>query len=204
MKHKLKYLIATVLLVSFTLFGAVSASANEESYSSEGSSNEASDENFFSQIYEEVSLYASEILCALTLAGSVMLAIAYKKGLLPLVERSLIAISNAVTKIKETTKTSSEKSDALSQSLDTAIKDTEKALGIIASKLCMLEGAVNEELKSKSEARLEVNRLQTVIGAQIDMLYDVFMSSALPQYQKDAVGERIAKMREAMAENAEA
>ena len=33
------------------------------------------------------------------------------------------------------------------------------------------------------------------------MLYDVFMSSALPQYQKDAVGERIAKMREAITEN---
>ena len=42
-----------------------------------------------------------------------------------------------------------------------------------------------------------------MVKAQIDMLYDVFMSSALPQYQKDAVGERIAKMKEALVENAD-
>ena len=70
-------------------------------------------------------------------------------------------------------------------------------------------GRINEELtreldvciKDESEARREKKQLRLLADAQIDMLYNVFMSSALPQYQKDAVGERIAKMKEAIAEN---
>ena len=47
-----------------------------------------------------------------------------------------------------------------------------------------------------------MGQLRLVVDTQIDMLYDIFMSSALPQYQKDAVGERIAKMKGAIRENA--
>ena len=34
------------------------------------------------------------------------------------------------------------------------------------------------------------------MSAQIDMLYGIFMTSSLPQYQKDAVSEHIHKMKE--------
>ena len=33
------------------------------------------------------------------------------------------------------------------------------------------------------------------------MLYSIFMTSALPQYQKDEVGARIAKMREVIGDD---
>ena len=33
------------------------------------------------------------------------------------------------------------------------------------------------------------------MNAQIDMLYEIFMSSALPQYAKDRVGEKVAEMK---------
>ena len=42
---------------------------------------------------------------------------------------------------------------------------------------------------------------RVILSAQVDMLYDIFMTSALPQYQKDAVGERIAAMRGALLKN---
>ena len=35
---------------------------------------------------------------------------------------------------------------------------------------------------------------------QIDMLYEVFISSSLPLYQKEAVGERIAEMKRILNE----
>ena len=57
-------------------------------------------------------------------------------------------------------------------------------------------------LRDESEARREKKQLYLILNAQIEMLYDLFMSSALPQYQKDAVGEKIAKMKEAVRENA--
>jgi hypothetical protein len=42
--------------------------------------------------------------------------------------------------------------------------------------------------------------MKTIMSAQVDMLYNIFMSSSLPQYSKDAVGERISEMKAALAE----
>ena len=39
--------------------------------------------------------------------------------------------------------------------------------------------------------------------AQVDMLYEIFMSSSLPQYQKDSVGEKISSMRKSLSEDGE-
>ena len=38
--------------------------------------------------------------------------------------------------------------------------------------------------------------MRTILAGQIDMLYSIFMSSGLPQYQKDEIGEKIKEMRE--------
>ena len=58
------------------------------------------------------------------------------------------------------------------------------------------------EIRCSERKRTEnTEELSVIVGTQIDMLYDIFMTSALPQYQKDAVGERVAKMKEALAGN---
>ena len=41
--------------------------------------------------------------------------------------------------------------------------------------------------------------MKALMSAQIDMLYDIFMTSSLPQYQKDAVNKRISEMKEVRA-----
>jgi hypothetical protein len=40
---------------------------------------------------------------------------------------------------------------------------------------------------------------------EIDMLYEIFISSSLPQYSKDAISERVAKMKKILlaGENSE-
>ena len=38
--------------------------------------------------------------------------------------------------------------------------------------------------------------MKALMSAQIDMLYDIFMTSSLPQYQKDAVNQRVKEMKE--------
>lgn len=201
MKNKIKYLIASLLLVAFTLLGAVCVSA-EEIYTEETYTTENGDEtSFFDKVYGEVTAYASEILCALTFTGSLMLAFAYKKGLLPLVEKSLITIGNAVTKIKENTKESTELSSQLGINIGQRLSDTQDLIKQLTERIGTLEEALNCSLENENESRLEGKQLRLVVDAQIDMLYDIFMSSALPQYQKDAVGERIAKMKGAIREN---
>ena len=202
MKSKLKYIIASILILSFTLMGSVCASAEEITKSEVSVEDYENDANFFEKVYEEVMGYTSEILCALTFAGSIGIAFAYKKGLLPLVEGSLVAIGNAVTKIKESTKENTEISSQLGESITGRLTETQELLMRLSERIGTLENTLGGSIKSESDARLEMGQLRLVVDAQIDMLYDIFMSSALPQYQKDAVGERIAKMKGAIRENA--
>ena len=202
MKSKLKYIIALILALTFSVMGTVCASANEGADSEYADENYEDDNNFFEKVYEEITAYTSEILCALTFAGSIAVTFAYKKGLLPLVEGSLVAIGNAVAKIKENTKESTELSSQLGESLNGRLTATQELLTHLADRIKALENTLSSSIESEGDARLEMGDLRLVVDTQIDMLYDIFMSSALPQYQKDAVGERIAKMKGAIRENA--
>ena len=199
MKNKLKYLIALVLTTALFIGFAVYASADE---GAEEITKEQSEDNLFSKVYEEIASYASEILCGLTLVGSLTLAVAYKKGLLPLVEKSLLAIGNAVSGIKESTKESAEAGSRLKDNIEKRLTVASETLEALADKIGSLDKALSASLEGDAKSRLEAKELRLVVDTQIDMLYDIFMSSALPQYQKDAVGERIAKMKEAMVNNA--
>lgn len=196
MKKKLKYLFITALLVAFTVCFAVSASADGIH---EEDANEAVEENLFATVYSEVSKYAGEILCAMTFAGSLILAVSYKKGLLPLVKGSLISIGNAVGKIKDTADVGIEKSAELNASFDGA----KEVLTELADKVDTLDSMLKQRLEEEDAVNKEKEALKLILRSQIDMLYDIFMTAALPQYQKDAVGERIAAMKGALAENDE-
>ena len=199
MKNKLKYPIVLVLLALFSATCVCTAAASEITTDTV---KEEQEENFFTRVYEEVSEYTSEILSALALAGSITVAFAYKKGLLPLVERTLSAIGGAVTKIKESTKESEIASTALGETVDARLGEATEMIEKISDKLNAIEAALNKATEREVGSASERRQLKTVIEAQIDMLYDVFMSSALPQYQKDAVGEKISKMKEAISEYA--
>ena len=201
MKNKIKYLVALALAVIFSVSLAFSVSA-EEAPEGESVSAEEQEQSPLSKIYDEISAYTSEILAALTLVGSVTLAFAYKKGLLPLMEKSLITIGNAVTGIMENTEKNTVANTAMGESIEKQLLHASEAVTALSKRIGELDNDLRHSLEGEESQRLEAKELRLVIGAQIDMLYDIFMSSALPQYQKDAVGERIAKMKEAIAENA--
>ncbi len=228
MKNKLKYLTAVILLAVFTACASISVSAaggslDDATYATVATDNQTedistvtdgtpseeekasehtdTDENFFTAAYKEISSYASEILCTLTFIGSLVLAIAYKKGLLPLLERSLVTIGNAVGKIKESAKEGLDKGEALGVSIEKKLGLTENMLSDIATRVEIMRHALDESLENKVQADLDKKQMLIVMRAQIDMLYDVFMCSAIPQYQKDAIGEKIAAMKGALAEN---
>ena len=210
MKNKLKYLIVTVLLAVFSSTLVICASAESDIPEAQSAATDdktsvtdATEDNFFTVAYEEISSYASEILCALTLAASLILAFAYKKGLLPLVQGALVSIGNAVTKIKDSTEISEQKASRLEENLENGIQGAKAALDKVIERIASFEQTISAKLINEEQIKEEYKKLGFVVGAQIDMLYDIFMTSALPQYQKDAVGERIAKMREAMAKDDE-
>ena len=49
----------------------------------------------------------------------------------------------------------------------------------------------------------KLHRMKTdhILEGELDMLYDIFMSSALPEYEKQRVGERVAKLKGDLSTN---
>ena len=199
MKTKIKYLLVTVLLIAFSCCFAITASAEEAAEASAT----ITEENVFSSVYNQVASHASEILCAMTFAGSLILAFAYKKGLMPLVKGSLLSIANAISKIKDDTTENAERNAKIGESLEMELDNTKNTLNTLTDKISELDLMLMEKLECEDDAKREKEEFKLILSSQIDMLYDIFMASALPQYQKDAVGERIAKMKGVIGENAE-
>ena len=198
MKNKLKHFIYTILILTLAFSFSISANAEEVA---EPATDDTAEVNVFTGIYAEVTEYAGEILCALTFVGSVVLAIAYKTGLLPIVKGSLVSLGNAVNKIKDNATENAEKGALLGKSIEDSLSDAKNALDGVINRVDALEAAIKGNLKEADEAEREKTAFRLILNSQVDMLYEIFMSSALPQYQKDAVGERVAKMKEALAEN---
>ena len=151
-------------------------------------------ENGFEKIYEVLMAHVSEILSLAAFIGSLVCAIIYKSGLMPLMEKGLGGIKNAAQKIKEAT--------------DRAECDNKASLGYINDKMNELEIAISEmqetvkaatqAMDSAVDMKAHQARIDGLLAGELDMLYDIFMSSALPEYEKARVGERVAKLKEGL------
>ena len=148
---------------------------------------EATEVNFFERLYDAVTDYISEILCVLAFGGSFLIAVLYKKGLLPLLKGALSAISSAVGKIKDATEESAisdaEKTAKITEALD-------RAHALIEAQTRSLE-VVERRLDALSTDKTDRERMKLILECEVELLYDIFMSSALPEYQKDAVAKRL-------------
>lgn len=155
--------------------------------------------NPFSVIFDEVMAHSAQILSALTLIGSLVLAFAYRKGLMPIIQNALSRISGAVESIRGCTDSESDKLN----SIERYINESLESVMSLTEGLCDRIETLNCEIGQIKSDAADREAMLIILNAQIDMMYDVFMTSALPQYQKDSVGKKILKMKEALAERAE-
>ncbi len=185
MKRKNKILFASVLAVSLFAIATLPALAkgspiNIENY-----------ENIFGEIYQYILTYSAEIFSFLSLIGTIVISRLYKRGLIPSVKSALSSIGGAVGKIKE--------------SSDKVCENQAEDTRVMAERLQLLDGAIQrldekcDELSSRllTEEKFikQKEKSDLILKEQIDLLYDIFMTSSLPHYQKEATGERINKMR---------
>ena len=162
--------------------GAVASSEKET---------DGEEQNFFAALYEGAREHLGEILCALTLVGSIFLAFAYKKGLLPIVTKALGAIGSSVGMLGEQTGTFASKIEEQSENLRASIGEIQSRLQGFEEALAKIKGGLDGATASGEILK----QTERTLGEQVEMLYEIFMSSALPQYQKEAVAKRIADMR---------
>ena len=152
--------------------------------------------NLFSRIYSAVADNLSEILCALTLVGSIILAFAYKRGLIPLISNAVSAIGKGVGKLQGEAERFNKESGEQICDISARLGAAASAIEGFAKKLTELEGEISQ--MSKASERYDV--ILKAVSAEAELLYDIFMSSALPQYQKDAVSKRISEINGTLSE----
>ena len=151
------------------------------------------------EIYELALTNADKIFAALACIASVIVGFAYKKGLLPLVKNSLNALGNGISNLREHTERAEEIAiEALSEATD-KLSRAEEHFNSVSEKLSVLES----ELDKAHEGSMKDNELRIILTSQIDLLYEIFMSSSLPTYQKDSVGEKVAEMKRALSAESE-
>lgn len=158
------------------------------------STDEESDSNVFEGIVAALEDYASEILSALAFIGSVIIMLAYKKGLIPVINDGLRALKSGVKSINEKSDSFNEHAIAVCDGIDERLKRAEK----LSEDLLKSNELVEKRLSELSSDAKERERLSIILASQIDMLYEIFMSAGLPQYLKDSVGEKISQMRSAL------
>ena len=194
----MKKLLTALLFISilFSAFAVLSFAANEvdaDMHIEEAS--EQNEENFFELIYNEFLKNSDKLLAALAFLGSLLVAFAYKKGLLPVIKASLSALASTVSKLKEESEKASAEANSAIQSASKKLDYAENMIDALSEKLARIE----YQLGKTNDEKLRAESIYAIINTQIDMLYEVFMSSSLPAYQKDAVGERIAEMKKSLA-----
>ncbi len=165
----------------------------------EADGDESDTEDFFGVVMDTVSKYGAEILSALTLIGSLILAWCYRNGLTPLIKSSLHGISGALGSIKESTEAGENVLGQLGEGITAKITEAETVLLRLASSIEEL-GA---DLKRQEERLGREAELKEILSCEIDMLNAVLMSSSLPEYIKEDVRERVNAMREAVANGRE-
>lgn len=154
----------------------------------------SAEESFFGLVFEEIKANSENILSALAFAASLLVAFTYKKGLLPNLKSGIERLSDAVSKLRDASKEQSENSSLALGTAGEHLENAKNALEAILERLSRLEN----ELSYAKETRSEREEFKLILLSQTDMLYDIFMNSSLPQYQKDIVGEKIAAMKESI------
>lgn len=164
---------------------------------------EREDKLWSEQLTETVEKYIGEIFCALTFLGSVVTAYLYKKGLLPTLGEGINRICSVVVSSSEkATDIQKENAELLDAFVEKASPILERAneLSVYAEQMRKESLLLKDELERDKAQR---KALSDLISGQIDLLYGVFMSASLPEYQKEQLGAQYNRLKSLIAESGE-
>lgn len=179
--------ILTLILSILLIFSLLSVTA----FAAEAADAPMTESNVFDEVYKVILRHSDKILSALAFLASLFLAFAYRSGIIPLVKGGLNTLGTAVSKLKEETDRASEISAKTISEAKDKLADTEQTLKALTDKLSLLEEKLGLAIEDKERAA----DMKIILESQIDMLYEIFMSSSIPLFQKEAVGEKITAMK---------
>lgn len=174
----------------------ISASANEVALTE---ATEAAERNIFEQIYAVAESNADKIFSALAFIGTLIVGAMYKSGLLPLLSDALSKFKGTLDGIKSENERYESIVGAKVSDIGTSIKSIEQSIEKTNGEIERIES----ELSVYETALAERESMKIILSSQIDMLYSIFMTSSLPQFEKEEIGNKISKMREELNSYAE-
>ena len=191
MKNKIYTKIILSLMITAALVGsfAIGASAEEAITEVVGDGEMT---NVFEEIYLAAEANADKIFSALAFVGTLIVGAMYKSGLLPLLTDALARFKGTLDGIKLENERYESLTGAKIADIGGAIKSIENSIDKTNREL----GRIESSLACYEEALKERENMKIILSAQIDMLYSIFMSSSLPQFEKEEIGNRITRMRE--------
>lgn len=131
--------------------------------------------------------HSGEIFSALALLGSVLVAVLYKVGLLPLLKKALGAIGAAAkgtaAKTEELVRTVEERERALS---DTLSPVTDR-MAEMEKQLAKAKTATEETLLRLAELEKREEDALRLLRGQAAMLHGLALGANLPKFRKDAI-----------------
>ena len=185
MKRLFTFLIILAALFTFS----VSALAADITEDAEVVNEEKS---VFDALYSVVCNNASEILCALSVIATGALALAYKRGLLPLISKSLSAIVGTVGKMKDATEGEASMLKGEAERLSRLLDGATEVIGGVSERLSRLEAG----LEAIGKLEMDESAIKIILLQQVDTLADIFMNSAMPEYRKSELAEKLKVMKE--------
>ena len=187
-KKTLKILICVAVCAMMLFSFGIFASASE----GEAVGTAVAEESIFDEIYSLIMENSADILSLLSFIASITVALFYKFALSPMLRGGLDKIAGGVKNISGE---SAKGYEALLEGQRALEEENGKIKAMLQSTLEVLKDNAGEERMTLEKSLL------CVMGAQVNMLNEIFQSSALPVYQKEAVGNMINEMKSELAKN---
>lgn len=153
---------------------------------------EAEKENPFVALYELASAHTAEIFSALAALLSCVIAFAYRRGLLPLVKQGIGTLASTVGGIDKATEAAREQMLTEAQTNRLLTEQMEKSIAQLSQEMSEILARFNALENDKTVDELLLSTLKT----EVDLLGEIFLSSSLPEYRKEIVGNTVARLKE--------
>ncbi len=204
-----KFLFTTVFCLILTLSLILPAaatetpmheSAKEESVQLENAEDTApieqkeAEENPFFTFYHELSSHLPELFSALSLAGACIIALCYKRGLLPILKDGIGSIGSAALDCGKKAEIFASESKEICVKVNDYVQSITSYVQTIEQALSVLD----EKISSFGDQQKETRLLHETMKGQIEMLQEIFLVSSLPQFEKDRVCKRVEEMKRAL------
>lgn len=189
-----KTLLTLCLCLSLLLVLPLAAYASEANASVQ-SENAVQESGFFLLLYDRIASHLPEIFSALSLLGAAIIGFTYKRGLLP-------ALRDGIGSIGEATKEWGRSAENHTKNIEEICENVNNSIHFIedfAKKTSASLKNCEEKISMLDDQKKENEKLGILMNAQVDLLLDVFLSSSLPQFEKERVCKRAEEMKAALA-----